>query len=332
MSINTKLENMASMDKNADSRQVVVSMTSYPARIHGVAQVLGSIFNQTVQPDKIVVYLSKEQFPGENDSLPHDLVHLALDNHIEIRYVQDDLGPHKKYYYAFSEFPDALIITVDDDLIYKPTMIEELLASHEKFPHAVIASRVHYMLFDENGQLLPYAQWLMEFDGLINKPSFRLFATGVAGVLYPAALFKDFEFTSELLDLAKNADDLLLKAAEVALGIPVVLAAQQELLNYIPNTQEVGLFHANLDQGENDIQWKALNDWFKNQKNLNLEAAIYSLGNEDSGRDVEKVAEFLAQQNRELQNDMNAIYSSRSWRAAQILARVISKIKKPFSR
>ena len=30
----------------------------------------------------------------------------------------EDLKAHKKYYYAFKEYPDDIVITVDDDVIY----------------------------------------------------------------------------------------------------------------------------------------------------------------------------------------------------------------------
>ena len=45
----------------------------------------------------------------------------------EIRWVDEDLKPHKKYYWAFKDFRDSLVVTIDDDLVYRKTMIQELV-------------------------------------------------------------------------------------------------------------------------------------------------------------------------------------------------------------
>ena len=42
--------------------EVIVSFTSYPARILTIGQVLDSIINQTILPDRIVLYLSSVEF------------------------------------------------------------------------------------------------------------------------------------------------------------------------------------------------------------------------------------------------------------------------------
>ena len=37
---------------------------------------------------------------------------------LEIIFVSDELACHNKYYYAFQQYSDDVIITVDDDVIY----------------------------------------------------------------------------------------------------------------------------------------------------------------------------------------------------------------------
>ena len=44
---------------------VVVSLTSFPKRIDTVDIVIKSMFKQTVIPDKILLYLSKEEFKNK---------------------------------------------------------------------------------------------------------------------------------------------------------------------------------------------------------------------------------------------------------------------------
>lgn len=101
---------------------IIISMTSYPGRIKYVSQVLGTIFAQTKAPDKIILWLAEEEFPGREESLPAELISFSSQGRITIRWC-DNLKAHKKYYYAFHEYHDALIITVDDDILYAEDMV-----------------------------------------------------------------------------------------------------------------------------------------------------------------------------------------------------------------
>ena len=48
-------------------QKVIVSLTSYPRRINTIYKVLDSIIQQTVLPDKIILYLSESEFRGFTD-------------------------------------------------------------------------------------------------------------------------------------------------------------------------------------------------------------------------------------------------------------------------
>ena len=50
------------------------------------------------------------------------------------------------------------------------------------------------------------------------------------------------------------ADDLWLKGLELVAGIPLVVAEEFHELCYTPNSQDVGLWHENVDGGKNDRQ------------------------------------------------------------------------------
>lgn len=81
--------------KKLKTRRIIVSLTSYPARIAGIAQMLESIYSQTRKADKIVLWLAEEQFPNRDDDLPDDLRKLQFEDKLEVRWC-DDLKPHKK--------------------------------------------------------------------------------------------------------------------------------------------------------------------------------------------------------------------------------------------
>ena len=95
---------------------VIVSLTSFPARIGKLWIVIECMLRQKSQPEKIMLWLSREQFPNELADLPKRLVE-QTERGLDIKFVDNDFRSHKKYYYAFKEFKDKFELTIDDDLI-----------------------------------------------------------------------------------------------------------------------------------------------------------------------------------------------------------------------
>ena len=99
---------------NKNRPLLIVSFTSYPARIHAVPQVLESLYAQSMKPDRILLWLAEEQFPKREADLPPRLIDDIAAGKFELRWC-DDIGSHKKYFYAMLEFPDDIVVIVDDD-------------------------------------------------------------------------------------------------------------------------------------------------------------------------------------------------------------------------
>lgn len=241
-------------------REIVVSLTTYPARIGGIHKVLDSIYNQTKKPSAVTLWLAKEQFPGKNKDLPAELLSLVKKGLLEVFWEDDDLKPHKKYFGAMQKFPEALIVTIDDDLIYNPKMIERLFVSYLCYPNAVSAVRAHLMTADGD-RLLPYKYWLMEVDTCILTPTMHYLATGGAGTLYPPHLLNDVLFDKEGIKKCLFADDLWMKAVELISDVPVVVACKREGLRYLPGSQEQALWHDNIEGDKNDEQLALIFEW-----------------------------------------------------------------------
>ena len=110
----------------SDTPRLIVSLTSWPGRITSVADVIENLLLQTRLPNAIVLYLAEEQFPKREAALPEALLALLHEGKAELRWCAEDLKPHKKYFYAMQEFPEDLVVTVDDDLRYPPEMLEQL--------------------------------------------------------------------------------------------------------------------------------------------------------------------------------------------------------------
>lgn len=244
------------------SRRLIVSCTSYPARIAFVAQVLETIYAQSFPADEVVLWLAEEQFPGGESDLPADLRQLIAEGRLALRWCPADLKPHKKYFWAFQEYPDDLIVTIDDDLLYGPTLLERLVDSYLLFPDAISATRVHLMAVDEEGKLLPYNDWPQETDASLHEPSMQLFSTNGAGALYPPHLLDASMLDEEAIRATcLSADDVWLKAMALVSEVPIVCAVRHQPLVYVPGSQMSGLYLSNLDEGGNDASLERVSSW-----------------------------------------------------------------------
>ena len=246
------------------ARRLIVSLTSYPARIGYVATALASILEQERHADLVVLYLAASQFPGGIASLPDDLAGMVDRGEVELRWCDADLGPHKKYFYALQEFKDDVVVTIDDDLIYHKSLLKRLWKSYLQFPHAISAARTHLITRSDDGEPLPYKEWLKsEMDYPLHVPSMQLIATGAGGILYPPNSIADTFLDESLIrELCPHADDLWLKAAQMVSGTPVVRATKNLGLRYIEGSQDSALWHENLDGG-NDQQPTSIRQWLE---------------------------------------------------------------------
>ena len=92
---------------------IVVSLTSYGKRVKGsVIYTIYSLLKQTVQPERIVLWLNEKEYSDNN--LPAKLRFLCRYG-LEVRYCRD-IRSYTKIIHALSAFPDRHIITVDDDI------------------------------------------------------------------------------------------------------------------------------------------------------------------------------------------------------------------------
>lgn len=201
--------------------QVVVSMTSFPQAISFAIKAVRSLLAGSVLPDKLVLYLTFSQFGKAG--LPDELQQLAESNPIfEVRNYDRDIRSYRKLIPALSDFPDAIIVTVDDDVWYHRHMLRDLLNLHSQLPHAVLAHRAKRIVPGK-----PYRKWKkFRWYDFVFKRIHRSFAnlqTGVGGVLYPPhSLRRDMLDVDLFTKFAPSCDDIWFWAAGVTNGYPVV--------------------------------------------------------------------------------------------------------------
>ena len=275
---------------------LIVSFTSYPVRIQAVPQVLESLYAQSMKPDRILLWLAEEQFPNHEADLPKALIDDAAAGKFELRWC-DDLGSHKKYFYAMQEHAEDIIVTVDDDAYYHPDFLEKLLKAHERHPNAVVASTTTLVQLDENLHPLPITQWLFDFR-LLTEPTMLLVAIGVGGVLYPPHSVDQRIFDEQLIydtcaDYGKVfADDLLLKAGEMLQHTPV-LSVPSKTYYRLPNTQGTALANILPKEEHNNQSIKKIEERFRDEFSTNdrsrLREAVTALKQaEEYGANIKK--------------------------------------------
>lgn len=225
--------------------EIIVSLTSFDQRIEDVFIAIESIMQQSLKADRIVLCLSAQDFNEHN--LPATLKN-QQQRGLEILFCEEDLGPYTKYFYTFQKYPDSLILTVDDDFIYPPYLIDQLYRAHQAQPDVIHCHRSHKMLFDETGALKPYKQW--HWDHFDHNPSKLIFPTGVGGVLYfPGCLNEDAFNKDAFQKLSPKADDVWLKAMSLRQGIQCAQVKDRRLWSprflSIEGTQEFTLKRQN---------------------------------------------------------------------------------------
>jgi hypothetical protein len=190
---------------------LVLSLTSLPARSKFLTIALYSMLTQTYHPDIISLWLSTRDFP--NQSLTAGLLKMEECNNFMIQFVDDDnFGPALKLIPALKAFPDAVIITLDDDVFYRSNQVEQLIVSYSKNKSFIHCHRGKLVPLSPNGVLQTghVPRWKTFWAGLCGAPVSKLImAQGVGGILYPPHSLDKRVFQNKLFyKLCPTHDDL----------------------------------------------------------------------------------------------------------------------------
>lgn len=117
----------------------IISLTTIPTKFHNLYKTIDSIINQTILPKKIIINIPKlYNFRMNNTEIPIDKINNFINKYsmfnIFINLLDEDYGPGTKLLGLLnnidiisdiiSDTNNTYIILIDDDLIYKPYMIE----------------------------------------------------------------------------------------------------------------------------------------------------------------------------------------------------------------
>ncbi len=203
---------------------IIVSITSTHYRIKYLSGVIKSLLNNTAKPYKIIIYLSQTSFLIDEGiiNIPEDLQKLIDENEIvELKYVEN-IGPHRKYYYAMLEYKNNLILTLDDDHICPKNLIELFAKACEKYPHCIISGS------GKNIKNQNYKTWvhLNKEGGLFNN---TYLGGGLMGSLYNPNMFDDAFFNlKEIMEYAPTSSEMWINCYLLKKNIPIFYLNQND--------------------------------------------------------------------------------------------------------
>lgn len=243
---------------------IIVSLTSYGKRVKGsVIYTIYSLLKQTVQPERIVLWLNEKEYNDKN--LPVKLRFLCKYG-LEIRYCRD-IRSYTKIIHSLSAFPDKHIITADDDIYYTRDFIDEFLKAHQQNPHAIITgiAKMPILKGDEKHPT-PYITW-PEYHHVsvsFKYDKTKIFPLGIGGVLYPSNIFDDEVLNESIFtSLCPKADDIWLYIMGLRCKTEKMILTESQISYYHTDLlrqyfTKDRLTAKNRLEGENDIQLQAL--------------------------------------------------------------------------
>ncbi len=249
---------------NRNSETIVVSLTSYGRRVNDevVYYTLVSLLRQSVLPDRIILWLDENNWNETN--LPTKLARLKKYG-VEILFCRD-IRSYTKLVPTLKLCPNDIIITVDDDVIYHPDLIESLLKVHYKYPNDIITRQARFPQI-KNDKFIPYNKWALKVDDKMTLD--YIMPIGVSGVLYPPKSLDTEVFNEEIFKkLCPIADDIWfwIMAKKIGTRHQVIAPnhsvghAFDDLYQYFHKGS--ALTHSNSKQNANDTQLAAIMDYF----------------------------------------------------------------------
>lgn len=263
--LSKEISQFSSWGLNYETRspKVIVSLTSFPQRMHDIHFTLYSLLSQSFKPDAVILWLKDEEFPDKEKDVP-DAVLSLQNNGLSIRWCEN-IRSYSKLIPALKEFGDDIIVTADDDVFYPIDWLKTLYDSYLTDKNSIHCHCAHKISQTDLGKFEPYAKWK---NCNASAPFYSNFFTGVGGVLYPPhSLYKDVSDKNLFWNLAPYADDIWFWAMAVVNEKKTkVVEGNITALNYVNPERELRLngeftlLSINGGENMNDVQLKNVLD------------------------------------------------------------------------
>lgn len=211
--------------------KVYVSLTSIYDNVNVLLPTLQSLSQQRYPVDRYYLFLSEKPylldkgFPDQK--LPTQLAQFLKEHSsFELRWV-DNQGPYRKLLPILREKWDeeCLIITVDDDTVYSPSLIDNCHRDYQQ-QKCCLSYRGFTMMVPKSLNDITYEKR----DNLSKRHLFN-FHTGKGGVCYHSSFFKktgDLVFNRALqMTCCETGDDIWFNFVRIANGIECYVNNEQ---------------------------------------------------------------------------------------------------------
>ena len=265
---------------------VIISLTTTDFRLPIFKYCLLSLLNQTKGPDKIIINISKEPYLLDKgiQTIPTWLKEFKHQGLIEIKYVKN-IGSYRKLLPTLLEniSDEDLVITCDDDIIYGPTWLENLVDESHKNPDSIVFSLGRKPNKNIFGLTQSYRFWPLVTE--TTKEQY-IIPIGAGGIVYRKRLLDEkFLYDSSIRSIASKQDDLFFFVASYRQGAsyyraqmndgsinPIITSLNLNGSN-IQNSKKISflkrfsilskvsslaLGYLGFSLGDNDIAWKRL--------------------------------------------------------------------------
>lgn len=243
------------------SAPLIVSLTTIPERIDRVYLAIETLLKQSVKPDRLILWVKEKDFNSKTlynkNRYTRKLVNQKKRG-LQIEFCED-LYSYSKIIHTLEKYPNAIIVTADDDLYYKKHWLKELYESYMSNPEYVHCHMARYIIKSSEDSLKTLTQWSKEADKLMN-PSINNFPYTGAGCLFPPDSLHSEVFNKKIfLEISPQCDDAWFKAMTIMKNVKSKQVNPiSSTLRIIPGTTIKTLVSINLGKGQFDGQVKRI--------------------------------------------------------------------------
>ena len=166
----------------SSGERLIISLTTHPPRIRQVFATLESLCEQDIEAFDVHLYLSRRDKEAVGD-LPRSLQRLTRRG-VKIVVTDIDLRSYDKLVHALEAYPQATIITADDDMLYPSDWARRLVDGANRFPGCIVCHRGHMLCESSPGSgEISYKEVRTRQDPGAMHPTFALLPPGSGGGL-----------------------------------------------------------------------------------------------------------------------------------------------------
>lgn len=197
-----------------NNETLIVSMTTYPARMQYQIQVWNSILQWKMDKNvHFVITLCTLEFPEETKAKFQNIFNFYKENDIEVLWINKNIRSFKKFFPVCEIYKQHDILVIDDDILRDADdFLEIFLLYRKNYPNEILARHIPH--FINSGLRLRFFNTtsvrhndIIGTKFLTAKPS-----NGLGGVLYPADFFNNIteEIVYNWYDIVPTSDETCL--------------------------------------------------------------------------------------------------------------------------